>query len=264
MSNNNAEILKSYHLSLSRDRQAKLVIPKLNQPINLIVQSLALPVPKGIILIFGSANGLQQEFYSLLTPIFIKAIAKFGVEKECVILDGGTNYGVMRLIGEGVAAQRSAITLIGVVPVGKFEHHELLDSKMPIPDSILEPNHTHFVLAPSNKWGGETDLLFALAKNLGKNKPILAIVAGGGVTVLKEVLYCVRDELPILVITGCGGVADEIAAYKDTPIELIEDPKFSEILQTGNLQYYPYTTQSEILYQSLLEKWVRFGEHNNT
>ena len=62
----------------------------------------------------------------------------------------------------------------------------------------VEPHHSHFVLAPSNDWGGETTTLFTLAKALTSSwlsavrtspraPPMAAVLANGGFISKQEV-----------------------------------------------------------------------------
>ena len=62
----------------------------------------------------------------------------------------------------------------------------------------MEPHHSHFVLAPSNDWGGETTTLFTLAKALTSSwlsavrtspraPPMAAVLANGGFISKQEV-----------------------------------------------------------------------------
>jgi hypothetical protein len=73
-------------------------------------------------------------------------------------MDGGTASGVMAVLGQAVAASDASAPYLGVAPAGKVtfegdEHHRSAGT------TKLEPNHTNFILANSDEWGGETSLL---------------------------------------------------------------------------------------------------------
>ena len=76
---------------------------------------------------------------------------------------------------------------------------------------LFDPDHSHFVLVESKEWGGETEMMFKLAKSLSDRIPVVAILANGGDISRKEVLSSVRQGWPLIVIEGTGGLADDIA-----------------------------------------------------
>ena len=58
----------------------------------------------------------------------------------------------------------------------------------------LEENHSHFILANTNEWGGETRLLITVAEALAGNGSVLVVLAGGGQAAMSEVL---RSSAPL-------------------------------------------------------------------
>jgi len=82
---------------------------------------------------------------------------------------------------------------------------------------LLDPNHSHFVLVEGNRWGDETSKLFEIATAFANNDDISVVVflAGGGEISKKEMLFCIKQSWPIIVIKKTGFLADEIASYRD-------------------------------------------------
>lgn len=74
-----------------------------------------------------------------------------------------------------------------------------------------EPNHTDFVLADAHEWGEETRLLFSLADELARGTPAVAVLVGGGQVARSEAFQVVLRKWPLFVITGTGGLADDVA-----------------------------------------------------
>ena len=74
----------------------------------------------------------------------------------------------------------------------------------------LERNHSHFVLADSSEWGGETSLLMDLAARLAHGRRPALALAGGGAIALAEVLSAARRGWPVFVVQGTGGLADSL------------------------------------------------------
>ena len=67
------------------------------------------------------------------------------------MIDGGSDYGVMRLMGSARGEGGWTFPLIGVIVDGLADYSS--DSGL---DAVgLEPHHTHFVLVPGSAWGEE-------------------------------------------------------------------------------------------------------------
>jgi hypothetical protein len=177
------------------------------QPRELLARvGIATASPRPVIVVSGGADDLREPQLSAaresLGPALRAAVAATGA----AIVDGGTDAGVMALVGAERAGDPASMPLvIGVAPAGKVEHGE--DSGTP-----LAPHHTHFVLADSDEWGGETPMLIAIAEEVAGAMPIVMVVAGGGEGTLAEVREALARGWPLFAIQGTGGVADEIAA----------------------------------------------------
>ena len=145
----------------------------------------------------------------------------------------------MELLGEAVAGRGQPTPLLGVAPASMVTYPGG-PSEGSIPDGApLEPNHSHFVLAPGAGWGSETGTFFTVADGLRRvlaatSKgappqllPIVMVVANGGAVAKAEVLAGVRRRWPIIVVEGSGGLADEIAVPFRQPLDkrdAIDDP----------------------------------------
>ena len=64
--------------------------------------------------------------------------------------------------------------------------------------------------------GDETIKLFEIASALFTNGiPIVALLVGGGRISQKEILFCINQNWPIIVVEKTGYLADEITSYKN-------------------------------------------------
>jgi len=165
-----------------------------------------------VIVVSGGADDLRGSELvaarSLLGPAVREAASRTGA----AIVDGGTDVGVMGLIGDERARDPDAMpVLLGVAPAGKVDSGGA-DDNAQLP---LEPNHTHFVLADSDEWGGETPLLTALADEVSGGAPVVMVLAGGGDGALGEVREALARGWPLFALDGTGGLADEVAAVCD-------------------------------------------------
>lgn len=165
-----------------------------------------------VIVVFGGAAGLtgaaQEHVARVLAPAVVEAALGTGAS----IVDGGTAAGVMAAMGREVAARGSRLPLVGVAPDGLVTYPGRPPDAAAADDlEALEPNHSHFILAPCVEWGGETRLLLDVAEALAGGAPIVAVVAGGGVVTQEETLQAMRRHWPVVVVRATGGTADEIA-----------------------------------------------------
>jgi hypothetical protein len=211
------------------------------------LRALDLEQPKAVIMIAGGAGSLDQameaddELKSRLVQLFSRGIARAAVDSGAAIIDGGTQSGVMSLMGQGVADRGRKTTLLGVVPGGKVTYPGGPPDGRISDGAPLDPNHSHFVLAESDEWGGETEFMFKLAEALAKHDDaanrVLTVLVSGNVDGIakKEVLQSVRRGWPVIVIDGSGDLADEIAGLLKKIPSFIKDPDLAEIIADGDL-----------------------------
>src|SRR5436190_2995767 len=159
-----------------------------------------------VIVVCGGADELRGEHLSVARSALGPAIRGTVALTGAAVVDGGTAAGVMELLGAERARDPSAMpTLLGVAPAGRVQHPAASgdDNR-----AALEPNHTHFILADSDQWGGETSLLAALADELACGARVVMVVAGGGKGTQAEVQEAMARHWPLFAIDGTGGVAE--------------------------------------------------------
>lgn len=193
----------------SNGNRARLVVPAAGISAASVLKALEIGQPKTLIMIAGGAGGLDEALRPRLVELFSKGIAPAGI--DALIIDGGTQAGVMAMMGEGVVETGRNSVLLGVAPAGKVTY-----PGGPADGSIedgapLDSNHSHFVLVESDEWGGETETMYELAEELSKEVPVLTILVNGGEVAKYEVLQSVYHGWAIIVIEGTGRLADEIA-----------------------------------------------------
>jgi hypothetical protein len=144
-----------------------------------------------------------------------------------VVIDGGTDAGVMQLIGKARQKMGATFPLVGVLIElfaswpGKTE---------PFPRAkALEPNHTHFIFTPGDSWGDEVPFMAEVASLIASEQSSLTIMVNGGDVTYKDARYSQKHNRPIVTVSGSGRTADEVAAAvrgEDTDekaIKLVED-----------------------------------------
>jgi hypothetical protein len=236
--------------------KAQLVAPPGGTPATEILKTLDIPAPKALIQLFGGAAGLDTALVPGELQGFSRKIVRVATEVGALILDGGTQAGVMAIMGEVTAEMGHKSPLLGVAPAGRVIYPgspgpRTLRNRVP-----LDPNHAYFVLVESREWGGETDTLFELADALAKGIKVATILVNGGKVTRKELLASMRRGWPIIVIEGSGRLADEIARLRKRSSRgrRLQDPAVAEIVADGDLHLFPLSGSPEDFEKLLLSK----------
>jgi hypothetical protein len=144
-----------------------------------------------------------------LQPFFRDALVPVATDLQAYVVDGGTDAGVMRLMGLARKDAGADFPLIGVTAVGTVT----LPGATPQPDAgVLESHHSHFVLVPGSKWGDEAPWLARVAGALAREQPSVTVLVNGGDIAWEDVSQSVQAERPVFVVTGSGRIADGLAA----------------------------------------------------
>jgi hypothetical protein len=247
---------------------AKLVSVSRGTPMASLIESLGISAPKNLILVIGGADELDQKLTYRLTQLFSRGIARAAADAEALIIDGGTQAGVMQIMGQSIADRGRKSSLLGVAPAAKVTYPGG-PTAAGNDSAPLDPNHSHFVLVDGKDWGSETETLFELAAAF--NVPVLAILVNGGAIAKDELLQSVRRNWPVIVIEGSGRLADEVAGLKKEPSQ-IEDPALAEIVEEGDLRIFPITGALEDFERMLFSQspnikllhdaWQRFATYD--
>jgi len=129
-------------------------------------------------------------------------VAKLAEETQSVVMDGGTQAGIMTEIGRQRKRNKLSFPLIGIV----FD--SLLMKEKPA--SRLDSNHTHFFLIPGDEWGDESGWISKIATGIaGDQKSITLLVNGGNIS-RTDVEYSLLENRPTFVMRGTGRMADEL------------------------------------------------------
>lgn len=218
-----------------------------------VFDRLGLP-PSMVVVLLGGADSFGDE--SLRSQMFLQLrdLLPTLAALRAVVIDGGTNAGVMRVLGEAIASQNQAIVSVGVAPAKLVSD----DSQLRV---ALEPNHSHFVLTPGDKWGDETDTIMAIAHGISQIRrsgkvvgtyPVVVIVCGGGDIVRDEIKHALQNGWPIILIGGSGGAADELVREVSSDVQrpLVADALASERISVVSLSGPPRDLQQAVLWRA--------------
>jgi hypothetical protein len=196
------------------------------------LEASGLPSPCPVLVVIGGAGRLDAAELRRLTPLFTDGLAPAIERVGAVAVDGGTDAGVMRLLGDAREASSATFPLLGVAAEGTVH---LPGTASPRTDAAnLEPHHTHFVLVPGDQWGDESSWITATASHLAGVAPSLTVLVNGGDIAYRDATFSLAVGRPLLVIRGSGRTADEIAtAIRGEP----SDPRAHQIVTSGLVTY---------------------------
>ena len=187
--------------------------------------TLGLTDPRPVLILVGGAANLDEGVAAHLQFLFrdlVPVLDRLGA----AVIDGGTQFGVMALMGEARQRGGGSFPLIGIAPRGRVKGpancdvppdqlmsaapHRMNDE----PRVALDPHHSHFLLVPGDRWGDESPWLMAAAERLAAGCGTLLLVAGGGEVTRHDVQQRLSQGGRVLALAGSGGTADALVAWR--------------------------------------------------
>lgn len=190
---------------------------------------LELHGPRPVLVVVGGASKMSSADIIRVRSLFVKVLAPVAEELGAFVVDGGTDSGVMQMMGQARAQTAATFALIGVTPVGKVA----LPDQIPDEVTALEPHHTHFVLVPGSNWGDESPWLARVASVLANGVPSVTVLVNGGEIASVDVLENLKVHRPVLAIAGTGRLADLLAAALRGEAT---DERACELVASGQVQ----------------------------
>jgi SLOG in TRPM, prokaryote len=193
-------------LSLKRGLTARAVNIIEDKQIQGALTELAIPHPNPVIVLVGGASGIGWlDRFPMRKAIRI--VARLAEETGSVVIDGGTQAGIMSEIGKQRKQNKFSFALIGVV----FDSLLIRED----PKSVLDPNHTHFFLIPGENWGDESAWISKIATAIAGDQKSITILVNGGNISRTDVQYSLLENRPAFVMRGTGRMADQITLGGD-------------------------------------------------
>ena len=252
----------------------------------LLCETWGLSPPPVLISVTGAAQNLDD-----MRPkdriIFRRGLREAARKTRAWILTGGTNTGVMKMVGNMVQEQDDiAVTCLAVAPMGCVHlHEEMLDNAggkifryddFNPPDlktrAALDPNHSHILLVDNGqtgKWGSEIDMRAAIEDAICKvdpddeegddnmPTPMVLVAVGGGPGTLKTIIATLEKKRPVVVLADAGGASTAIYNYIHNNGEV---PKLSDKL---NKDGEPVNKNEVRTYQELLPRIKELGHSSD-
>jgi len=188
------------------------------------VHSLGIARPTPTVVLIGGADDMEAMDVDQLRSVFEEVLVPVVEANRAVVLDGGTDTGVMRLIGRARANREATFALVGVAVADLVS----LDGEPAA--ARLEPHHTHFVLVPGSTWGDESRWIARLGSTIAGDSRSVTVLMNGGEIAFEDVAQSVEAGRPVVVLDGSGRAANALA----TALRGGEsDPRSSELVRSG-------------------------------
>ncbi len=225
-------LMAAQEISFGGEWRARMVVTLDDAEAGDILDALEIAAPQAVLMIFGGAAGMESGLKTEIAACFRNAILPIVADRGVLIIDGGTQSGIMEIVGRLGAEETPRPIMLGVAPfgavtfTGKAQMAEICGfNDVPEAETAglarLDPNHSHFALTPTGEWGSETETMFRLAAALAGQKaglrPVAALLFNGGNIARQEALSCVRRGWPLIALQGTGRLADQIAQAKLQP-----------------------------------------------
>ena len=207
------------------------------------LDALGLSGSRPVLVLIGGAANLDPVVADDLLSLFERLAPRLDALGVTVV-DGGTAFGVMALMGQARHRTAARFPLLGVAARGTVEL-ETRPSRAAIrvlsgegqwgdiarlggrasgEGARLDPNHSHFLLTPGDRWGDESAWIGAVATQLAGDCPALTLVAAGGRVTRLDVALALQSGRRLIVLAGTGGTAELLAEWWRHGREMAEIP----------------------------------------
>src|SRR5690348_12508152 len=132
--------------SVTTPKSFPMIFRQADHDVTSVRDALGIATPAAVVLVSGGADTFDPAIAPKLTQLIGRGLLRAGRAAGAVFIDGGTDAGVMALIGRAAGAGAEPITLIGVAPEALVQHPDISPAETAGGRVALAPNHTHFVL----------------------------------------------------------------------------------------------------------------------
>jgi len=227
------------------DRQTPCVFPTKPETLPQAISDLGLQGHQPVIILLG---GEIDKKHAAVTQQAIQTISKTAQNLGAVILCGGTNMGIMSEIGHTRRRNHHNFPLVGIAPEALVTWPRGPKSTKFLWWGIerwpLEPQYSHFILVPGNQFGDEAPWIYDAATLLSEGHKAVTILINGGDVSRKSIELSLANDLPVIVLSHTGRLADELARQPERDKSFTVVPANSELqiaqaVQTAVLVHEP-------------------------
>jgi len=177
------------------------------------LDAVGVPRPRPLLVLVGGAGGMDEATRQVLAAVLRDVVVPCIERHGAAVVDGGTDSGVMRMVGQVRAERADGFALVGVAAEGTVR----VPGGGPVIDDAAdpEPHHSHLVLVPGRAWGDESPWLAHVADAITGDRPSLTVVVNGGEITYTDVEQSIERGRPVVVLAGTGRTADAIAGARN-------------------------------------------------
>ncbi len=235
---------RPFQIEFDRQHRARAIHAAQNSDAAELAYSLGFREFAPTIFMTGGAGQMTPEDIALVSQIIEEGIARFAQDKGAVVVDGGTDAGIMQMIAEARLKHGYTFPLVGVAPAGRISYPGHENSAG---DARLQRGHSHFILVAGDQWGDESETIVRITHVLSGagRKPAFGILINGGQIARQDVFLATTQDLnlPIIVLEGSGRFADELATAKRTG--RADQSMLRAIVERGDIQLVATTDGPE-------------------
>jgi hypothetical protein len=246
---------QSFQLTFANGRTAQAIHLQQDADLPDALNQLGLEGSGPVLVVVGGASKLSDADRRRVQALFVKVLAPLAKDMKAFVVDGGTDAGIMRLMGEARTQINAAFPLIGVAPIGLAT---LPNASSPVSDeaSLLEPNHTHFALVPGSSWGDESPWIAKIASTLADFHPSIVVLINGGEVTWRDASQNIQEGRPVVVIAGSGRTADVLAAVLRGKAT---DQRAEDLISSGLVKAIDLTTDFRTLFKQIKQAFLAKG-----
>ena len=219
-----SRFLQIEKIAFGKSNTAQCALPNDVEELEQAIHQMGL-VDRPVIVLIG---GHIFPEHAHITYQAIEMIAKTAELLDAAVICGGTDMGVIAAMGKSRGRNGFQFPLVGIAPEGIVTWPEgpRNGNLLPLGNEReqLEPHHSHFILVPGNQFGDETKWIVRAATMIarGRHKSVTVLANGGKVSQM-DVEEGLQADRPLIVLSGTGRLADEIASQpvKNSLIKII-------------------------------------------
>jgi hypothetical protein len=199
-----------FDVEFGEARTARATLVHEDEDLSACLSLIDLRGPGPVMVVVGGASGMNADRMEQLRPVFRDALASVAQRLNAFVIDGGTDVGIMKLLGRARSALEGSFPLIGVASSSTVS---IPGQASPRPDAApLEPHHSHFLLVPGDDWGDEAPWLADAGSALAGTAPSVTILVNGGEVAYHDVARSIAANRPTILVAGSGRTADRLVA----------------------------------------------------
>ena len=170
--------------------------------------------PGAPVIVFRGGNArMNSDDAVRLERAIHDGVARAAVELGAIVIDGGTDSGILGMLNAALGERHPHGVYIGVAP-------RPLTHLPNQPNRNLEPlgdAHTHFILVESENWGDELAPMYALINALAEGAPSVGILVIGGKGTEDEIGGNAGENHRAMVIDAGARPGDKIGLRLRSP-----------------------------------------------